>query len=420
MPLHRPRLVLATTAFATVMFGVLAFALAADSDPAALDRRIQEVEKELKAERAKALKTQREADQLRQQMGKTRDERISAAREIQTLEKRATDIEREIQELDSTQTDIETQLRQRRGEFARLLAALQRLSQIPPEAVLTRPGSPSELIRSAILLRTAVNKIEAQSARLRKDLIALAETRKLLSERRKELEPTMVILAREQTRLDGLISRTAALRAKVLDARRAEVTRVETLAKKASSLRQLFQDLLEPRNLGSLKNGEIPMVKAPPPPQVASRAPIPPSPPLSIARPISQARGELVFPVSGRIIEHYGQTTREGLTHKGISLESRSGARVIAPYDGTIVFAGIFRGYGQLLIISHGEGYHSLLAGMSRIDGILGQSLRAGEPIGVMTGSPNTRPKLYIELRRGGQPINPVPWLKSSKGKASG
>lgn len=403
-----------------MMLGISTFGLAADPDPATLDRRIQEVERELKAERAKALKTQREAEQLRRQMSKTRDERISAAREIHTLEKRATDIEREIQELDSTQTDIETQLRQRRQEFAKLLAALQRLSQIPPEAVLTRPGSPSELIRGAILLRTAVNKIETKSARLRKDLIALAETRKLLSERRKELEPTMAILAREQRRLDDLISRTTALRTKVLVARRAEVNRVETLAKKASSLRQLFQNLLEPRDLGSLKKDEIPTIKPPVMPQVATRAPIPPSPPVAIARPISKARGELVFPVSGRIIDRYGQTTREGLTRKGISLESRPGARVIAPYDGTIVFAGMFRGYGQLLIISHGEGYHSLLAGMSRIDGILGQSLRAGEPIGVMTGSQNQRPKLYVELRRGGQPINPIPWLKSSKGKASG
>lgn len=424
MPRYNPTHWIVATAFAVVVMGLPAVTSAADQDPATIDKRIQEVEKELKAERAKGLRTQREADQLRRQMNKTRDERIAAAREIQTLEKRATDIEREIFELDSAQSNKEKQLQQRRAEFAKLLAALQRLSQVPPEAVLTRPGSPSELVRGAILLRSAVGKIEAQSARLRKDLIALAETRKLLSERRKELEPTMTILAKEQKRLDGLISRTAALRTKVLVARRSEVTRVETLARKANSLRQLFQDLLKPRELAILKNDAIstPKTKPAPPavPQLASRAPIPPSQPVAIIRPMSKARGDLSFPVSGKITGRYGQTTKAGLTRKGISLESRAGARVIAPYDGTIVFAGTFRGYGQLLIISHGEGYHSLLAGMSRIDGILGQSLRAGEPVGVMTGSVKTRPKLYIELRRNGQPINPVPWLKSSKGKASG
>ena len=93
---------------------------------------------------------------------------------------------------------------------------------------------------------------------------------------------------------------------------------------------------------------------------------------------------------------------------------------MIAPFDGVVAFAGAFRGYGQLLIIEHSEGYHTLLAGLGRVDGEVGQRVLAGEPVGVMAtsetdGAPSS--SLYVELRRDGQPINPLPWLADRTGK---
>jgi septal ring factor EnvC (AmiA/AmiB activator) len=108
-----------------------------------------------------------------------------------------------------------------------------------------------------------------------------------------------------------------------------------------------------------------------------------------------------------------------GNVEKGITIETRSAAQVIAPYAGQVVFAGQFRGYGLLLIIEHGEGYHTLLAGMDRIDSTVGQRVVAGEPVGVM-GQTEGKPTLYVELRRNGQPVNPLPWLTARKDKVSG
>jgi len=95
------------------------------------------------------------------------------------------------------------------------------------------------------------------------------------------------------------------------------------------------------------------------------------------------------------------------------------GAQVIAPHDGLVAFSGPFRGYGLLLIIEHAEGYHTLLAGMARIDATVGQRLLAGEPVGVM-GQDEAKPALYVELRRQGQPVNPSPWLTAQKNKGNG
>lgn len=97
-----------------------------------------------------------------------------------------------------------------------------------------------------------------------------------------------------------------------------------------------------------------------------------------------KAKGKLSRPARGSIITAYGQETAKGVSSKGIIIKTRAQAQVIAPFDGSVLFAGPFRGYGNLIIIEHGKGYTSLLAGLDSIDCELGQLLLAGEPIGLM------------------------------------
>ena len=108
-----------------------------------------------------------------------------------------------------------------------------------------------------------------------------------------------------------------------------------------------------------------------------------------------------------------------------------AGAVVSAPADGSVLFSGPYRTYGQLLIINAGGGYYVLLAGMDRISVAPGQFVLSGEPVGAM-GDGSTRmaaaaavgaaqPVLYIELRKDGTAIDPGPWwAKSDIEKARG
>ncbi|MDH5187635.1 MAG: peptidoglycan DD-metalloendopeptidase family protein, partial [Rhodospirillaceae bacterium] len=134
---------------------------------------------------------------------------------------------------------------------------------------------------------------------------------------------------------------------------------------------------------------------------------------------ISKARGQLPFPAIGRLVGLYGQDLGNGITRKGISIETRNQAQIISPFDGRVVFSGPFRGYGQLLIIDHGEGYHSLLAGLGRIDAVLGNSVLAGEPVATMNEA-GEQPVLYVEFRHNNEPVNPLPWLTERKGNNQG
>ena len=120
-----------------------------------------------------------------------------------------------------------------------------------------------------------------------------------------------------------------------------------------------------------------------------------------------------------------------GGTEHGVSMSTLPRAVVCAPADGSVVFSGRYRTYGQLLIINTGGGYYVLLAGMDRINVSPGEFVLTGEPVGAM-GEGSTRmataaavgaaaPVLYIELRKDGTAIDPGPWwAKSDIEKARG
>ncbi len=131
-------------------------------------------------------------------------------------------------------------------------------------------------------------------------------------------------------------------------------------------------------------------------------------------------RAALLPPVRGRIVGAFGQPDDAGQPNRGIAFETAEQAQVVAPFAGQVMFAGPFRSYGLVLIIDHGEGYHSVLLGLARIDATVGQGVAAGEPVGVADATGNGRPGIYLELRRAGQPIDPAGWLAAVNRGESG
>jgi septal ring factor EnvC (AmiA/AmiB activator) len=134
----------------------------------------------------------------------------------------------------------------------------------------------------------------------------------------------------------------------------------------------------------------------------------------------SQAKGKLPLPVAGRQAIRFGEITPLKRASKGVVFETRANARITSPSDGWVVYAGPFRSYGQVLIINGGDGYHVLMAGMTRIDVQLGQFILASEPVGAMGSTPESaggsaKPVLYVEFRKDGKPVDPDPWW--SKGQ---
>ncbi len=99
----------------------------------------------------------------------------------------------------------------------------------------------------------------------------------------------------------------------------------------------------------------------------------------------------LQLPIQGLRVISFGEKTKHGGLSKNIGIRTRFGGTVVSPCDGLVVYAGEFRTYGQLLIISPGDGYHVLISGLSQIDVQVGQSVLMGEPVGVMSSATTTK-----------------------------
>ena len=234
---------------------------------------------------------------------------------------------------------------------------------------------------------------------------------------REDLKEANTELQGQRKHLRTLLGRKSRMRRRTISQTAAIDRKAQELSKEARSLRDLMQRLEDLRKQREAQEKSLKLSKS----QGRKPSIVVAEPPEEYTgKPIDIAKGKLPYPVVGDLKATFGRQGAGGLTHKGVSINAMSEAQVITPYEGRVAFTGLFRGYGRLLIIEHGAGYHTLLAGMGRIDVIVGQWLLGGEPVGIMdhvkTGYKGGNPSLYIELRRGGEPINPLPWL-AGRGK---
>ncbi len=329
---------------------------------------------------------------------KAKTVRLAAA--IQQQETKAFDLNETLQQLHQTEKEKLKLLAGKREQFSYVLMALQRMARHPPEAMIVAPISPSETVRVAILLRAAVPAIEDNATSLRHSITELVEVRNQGIKKSHKLASVRIDLNAERKSLNTLLANKRKLKRKTDGEAQKVKKRMQSLVEKAKSLRDLMSrievDRKKRQKNKTIKSKETHSLN------------------------ITSTPGKLPYPAVGRLVGRYGQATKTGLTRKGISIETGTNAQVVVPRDGTVVFAGAFKGYGQLLIIEHDGGYLSLLAGLARIDSTIGQQVSSGEPAGIMGKPGSGLPVLYVELRRKGHPINPLPWLAARKIKVNG
>jgi murein DD-endopeptidase MepM/ murein hydrolase activator NlpD len=138
---------------------------------------------------------------------------------------------------------------------------------------------------------------------------------------------------------------------------------------------------------------------------------IPPIGPLPDIDPASPSPALFGWPVTGPVASHFG--LRDGRMHSGLDLTAPSGAEIRAARDGTVVYSGNgFSGYGNLVILDHGDGYVSLYAHNLRNLVREDDRVSRGDPIGLvgMTGNA-TAPHLHFEIRQEDRPVDPLALL---------
>ncbi|MER8968543.1 murein hydrolase activator EnvC [Mesorhizobium sp. M0808] len=354
---------------------------------------------------------------------------IQSAMTEQKLGQDIEDIGGKLEGLKAQGQKIRASLAARRDVLAEVLGALQRMGLNPPPAILVKPEDALSSVRSAILLGAVVPELRHQTDMLLADLKEQSRVTASIEAERARLTAAVGEQAAEKKRLGMLLEAKQKLAADTQTALAAEKQRSATLAAKAGSLKELIASLEADRARKAADAAKAAEQKtadadkgpasAAAPTELAS-LPVPESNRLTAAAPFSALQGQIALPVTGRIKRRFGADDGNGAVMLGDMVATQSGAIVTAPADGNVLYAGPFRSYGQLLILNAGDGYHVVLAGMSRISVASGQSVLAGEPVGAMgearvastsaSKNGNATPELYVEFRKDGKPVDPAPW----------
>jgi len=134
-------------------------------------------------------------------------------------------------------------------------------------------------------------------------------------------------------------------------------------------------------------------------------------------RGFAALKGKLSIPVKGEIIEGFGKHKHPEFNSytisNGISIAAVQGSDVRSVYDGQVIFADYFKGYGNMVIVDHGGGFFSLYAHTLRILKKVGANVDKNEVIASVGDVDSTRGSmLYFEIRYQGRPVDPTPWFR--------
>lgn len=387
---------------------------------------LAKMEREVQAQNLEHKKLQAQATQIGLELTRISKDMIASAKQIQNSEEKISRMESELETLRADLKKAEENFVVEDDNLIKTLSALQNLALKPTEALFVQPLTPVEIIRSAMLLREAVPYLQENAARIREDLEKIEAQKNLVEKQVARIIRQKKILEKEHEQMKALVQRKSKIRNAVEIKSVKAKKKVEQLASQANDLRDLLNKLEkqrqeklrrqeeERRRLAELKAAEARRAaeetKKLEEKQRADLIKFKPEVINEVGENFVKAKGHLLRPARGPVVTAYGEQMSKGVTSKGIIIKTRSQAQVISPYDGTVIFAGPFRGYGNLIIIEHGQGYLSLLAGLEEVDCELGQMLLAGEPVGQMPESGDAR--LYVELRKDNHPVNPLTWIE--------
>jgi len=409
----------------TLLIYVIALGLLACSANAApvSKQDLEYVQQQVKQQNTKQKKLQQESEKVGRELSQISKTMVTKAKQIQNIEDKTSSLEKELLQLQEELKVAEADFSIEDKNLIQTLYALQNLALKPTESLFVQPLTPVEIIRSAMLLRETVPYLSEEATKIRRKLEDIANKKKSIEQQMAKITSSKASLEKEHAKMRNLMAQKSAMQKKLQTQSQETKQKIKQLAEQAKDVKELL-DKLERERLAREKAERLRREK-----EARERAELETyRKQQNIAEPVPtetvqtsgnfmketgksfvKARGKLPMPARGPIVVSYGEETSKGVTSKGVSIKTRSQAQVISPYDGSVIFAGPFRGYGKLIIIEHGEGYMSLLAGMEDIDCEVGQMLLAGEPVGQMPKSDNTH--LYVELRKNNKPLDPLAWI---------
>ncbi len=331
-----------------------------------------------------------------------------------------------IQTMQTQSITLSSDLAAKQDELSVLLSGLMRLQQNPPPALAVEPEDVLKALRGAMMFGAVVPEFQQKAKDLKAKLDQLKAIGEATTFEKANQNMALINLSESNAQLIALQQQKKNVLNQAKINLVAEKQNLAALADKSQNLQQLLTELSKAREADERRKTAEAKFAAEAAAAVEAKRRAALQGPLQL---LSNLKGKLPYPVQGNIMRHFGDETGLGTTLEGVAFEAMPRANVMSPVDGKVEFAGLFRSYGQLLILNAGEGYLVLLAGMNQISAELGQTVRIGEPIGVMGVEPSapallgevadrSHPVFYVEFRKKEQPVDPTPWWNEGKREA--
>jgi len=277
--------------------------------------------------------------------------------------------------------ELDAVLAAERPALAARARALYKLGALSYMRLLLSVERPSDAIRGYRFVSGLARRDKERIAGFRSDLEALAATRAELAVKAQQAAALRADLARTRNALDA--------------DRRKKTELLTSLVEKKEVNAAYLQELEAAESrLGDLLAG---------------------APGGDASVPIAALKGTLRWPLAGTVRTAFGRHKHPRFdtytVHNGIDIAVAAETPVGAVHEGTVVFADLFRGYGLMVVVDHGDKHHTLYAHLGETRVTPGRHVAAGEIVGTVGTSSLEGPGLYFEFRRDGRPQDPLEWL---------
>ncbi len=289
---------------------------------------------------------------------------------------------------------ISVELAAQQGDLTRTLAALQAVSRRPAPALMLHPLGPVAAARAGGMMAEMTPVLQARAAELSARLAELTQARALQAQGIADLDAGLTRLREAREALQSGLAGDAGSGGRIDAATAAVLVDSETLSQLSAAMAAL-----------------------------PGRARVPDG---------GTGTGQFRWPVEGRIARGFNVPDAAGVRHPGLTLSAPPLSLVVAPADAMVRYAGPFLDYQNVIVLETDEGRLIVLAGLAQINTRSGEPVARGAPLGMLGGrSPNVdeyvmlqdtetgsglRESLYIEIRDGRGPVDPVSWFEGENG----
>ncbi|MEP3347003.1 MAG: peptidase M23 [Litoreibacter sp.] len=286
----------------------------------------------------------------------------------------------------------------KRDRLSRLLGILQTIGTSPAPLLMMHPTGAIGTARSGMILTEVTPALQNEALTLRNQLEEVRDIRNLQQSAATQLTQS---LAQVQTARAEL-SKAVADRVELPRSFTSDPDKMLALIESSDTL-QGFASGLTDLNPSDLNN----------------------------PADFESAKGSLTLPAAGTILHRFNETDAAGVTRPGMVVATRAQSLVTAPWPATLRYSGPLLDYGIVAILEPSKGYLLILAGLGETFGEVGEVLDQGAPVGLMGGltpnpdaflitaakggGGNQQESLYIELRQGNEPVDPISWFATNK-----